>query len=214
MRGQGHQEVGRNPARSALPCHGAALALCRCVRPAFLALLLAGCTVGVGGIGGPPPGGDDGTGGGGGGDVGPDAGADSPDGSSVSNPDAAVFACRSKVDNTTLSNGHHNAGQDCMNGCHNHGFTLAGTLYTTAAGGTPVKGGSITIVDANGQTFDVVSQLNGNFYTIKPVAFPVHVTASMCPDVKPMAGTIAAGSGGCNKNGCHVAGGQGRIHIP
>jgi hypothetical protein len=168
--------------------------------------------VGVGGIGGPPPGGDDGSGGGDG--PGPDAGAGSPDGSSVSNPDAAVFMCRNKVDSALLSDGHHNPGQDCMNGCHNHGFTLAGTLYTTAAGGTAVKGGSITVVDANGQTFDVVSQLNGNFYTIKTVKFPVTVTASMCPDVKPMTSSIPAGSGGCNKSGCHVSGAQGRIHIP
>lgn len=170
--------------------------------------------MGVGGIGGPPPGGDDGTGGGGDDSPGPDAGAGTPDGSSVSNPDASVFACRNMVDNATLSSGHHNAGQDCLNGCHNHGFSLAGTLYTTAGGGTPVKGGSITVIDANGQTFDVVSQLNGNFYTTKIVKFPVKVTASMCPDVKPMTSSIPSGSGGCNKTGCHVSGAQGRIHIP
>jgi hypothetical protein len=182
------------------------------MRGFLLAMLLAGCTVGVDNIGN-GGGGDDGSGRGG--DVTqPDAGTADVDASSASGADAAVFACRDQVAAGTLSNGHHNPGQDCMNGCHNHGFTLAGTLYTTAAGGTPVKGGNVTVVDANGQTFDVVSQQNGNFYTTKPVTFPVKVTASLCPDIKPMSATIPSGSGGCNKTGCHTAAAAGRVHVP
>lgn len=180
------------------------------MRGLALALLLAGCTVGDDAIG-------SGGGGGGGGDETPaDAGTSTSGdgGSTVAGPDAAVFACRDKVAVDTLSNGNHNAGQDCLQGCHNHGFSLAGTLYTTAGGGTAVRGGTITVVDANGQTFDVVSQLNGNFYTTKPVTFPVKVTASLCPDIKPMSASIPSGSGGCNKSGCHTAAAAGRVHVP
>jgi hypothetical protein len=180
------------------------------MRSLLIAMLLAGCTVGVDNIG------NGGGGGGSGSDEGmtPDAGTTSPDGNGATGADAAVFACRDRVDNATLSNGHHNAGMDCLQGCHNHGFSLAGTLYTTAGGGTPVKGGSVTVVDANGQTFDMVSQLNGNYYTTKPVTFPVKVTASLCPDIKPMSASIPSGSGGCNKSGCHTAAAAGRVHVP
>jgi len=98
-----------------------------------------------------------------------------------------------------------------MQGCHNHGFTLAGTLFNGAA---PVIGASVTVVDANGTTFDMVTQRNGNFYSKTAVTFPVTVTASSCPDVKPMVGSIAAGNGGCNKSGCHAGGATGAIHLP
>jgi hypothetical protein len=179
------------------------------MRCLLLALLLVGCSVGVdnvGNEGGSGSGSDD--------EMSLDAGTTEADASTVSGADASVFMCRDRVAADTLSNGHHNPGQNCLNGCHNHGFTLAGTLYTTAAGGTPVKGGSITVVDKNGQTFDMVSQLNGNYYTTKPLTFPVTVTASLCPDSKPMSATIPSGSGGCNKSGCHTAGAQGRVHVP
>jgi hypothetical protein len=179
------------------------------MRALCVVLLLAGCTVGVDNTG-------SGGGGGGSGSDDPmvDAGTSSADGASASSPDAAVFMCRNKVPNNTLSNGHHNAGQDCLQGCHNHGFSLAGTLYNAPSGGAAVPGGTITIVDANGQTFDVVSQANGNFYTTKPVTFPVKVTASLCPDIKPMSSSIPSGSGGCNKSGCHTAAAAGRVHVP
>jgi hypothetical protein len=124
-----------------------------------------------------------------------DAGAD---GNLQGGPDAAVFACRNREPLANLSNGHHNAGQNCLNGCHNHGFSLAGTLYDAPTGGAIVKGGTITVIAANGQTFDVISQLNGNFYTSRAVEFPITVVASLCPDVKPMTTKVTAANAGCN----------------
>lgn len=133
-------------------------------------------------------------------------------------PDAALgdagFACRNAVPSNQLSSGHHNAGQDCQNACHNHGFTLSGTMFASATSTTPVTGATITVTDAAGQTFDVVTQLNGNFYTSNPVTFPVTVVASRCPSVQPMTAMIASGQGGCNENGCHQPGAQGWIHLP
>lgn len=135
-------------------------------------------------------------------------------GSAVATVDGGManpYPCKNQV-TANLGNGHHNPGQDCLNGCHDHGFTLAGTLYNT--GGTAVlAGASITVTDANNATFDMVSQSNGNFYTSRSVAFPIKVYASECPTSTPMNATIASTDGGCNKNGCHATGAQGHIHL-
>jgi len=181
------------------------------MRLALLAtILLAACDVGE--ITGPPPPGGpdaaaaanpDGGGGGGGADAQVQSGS----------PDAAQAACKQAV-NTTAS-GRHNAGTACLN-CHGPGggaplWTLAGTLYASAGGGTAVAGATITVTDANGATFDMVSALNGNFWTTQTVAFPVTVVASKCPDTVPMISTLT--SGDCNS--CHTGSGSpGRVHLP
>jgi hypothetical protein len=146
----------------------------------------------------------------------PDAGNTNPDAGNT-NPDAGMSGppCKNKV--TSVGSGHHNAGQDCMNSCHFHGFTLAGTLYSAASGGSAISGASITVKDASGQTFDIVSQADGNFYTSNPVQFPVTVYASECQIQQagvPMTATISSGGAGCNQGGCHTTSAQGRIHLP
>jgi len=141
---------------------------------------------------------------------GPDAGTDidAPPGSS---PDGAGFSCRNKIAN--VGSGNHNAGMDCLGSCHNHGFTLAGTLFAPGTT-TPVVGASITVTDASGTSFDMVSQRNGNFYTSTKVTFPITIAASSCPDVAHMSASVPTGNGGCNKSGCHASGAQGGIHLP
>jgi hypothetical protein len=108
--------------------------------------------------------------------------------------------------------GHHNAGQDCIS-CHqtvpNANWTIAGTLYRTATGGAAVSGVTIEIVDANGQTIQLVTSDNGNFYTDQDVAFPVQTRASSCPLDQAM--TAPANQGSCNAGGCHESGN--RIHL-
>lgn len=142
----------------------------------------------------------------------PDGGTTrNPDGK-VTNPDAPSIACINKV--TTVGDGHHRPGEDCQSGCHNHGFTLSGTLYTSALSATPVIGATIVVKDAAGNTFNMVSQTNGNFYTGNAVQFPVTVIASGCPDVREMVSKVDANGGGCNKDGCHVAAATGPIHLP
>ncbi len=103
-----------------------------------------------------------------------------------------------------------------MNGCHNHGFTLAGTLYS---GSTALAGATITVTDSSGATIPIVSQENGNFYTTQAVQFPVQVSASDCPNTQVMSTPIHQTTGttyaGCNQRGCHEpAAGQGPIHLP
>lgn len=124
------------------------------------------------------------------------------------------FTCRNKI-TMGLDNGHHNPGQDCQQGCHDHGFFMSGTMYSSASGGPPVVGASITFVDANGVTGDMQTNLNGNFWWSLPVAFPVRIIASMCPDIQPMMMMVDAAGAGCNKGGCHSGGGSpGRVHLP
>jgi hypothetical protein len=112
-----------------------------------------------------------------------------------------------------VGDGHHNPGQDCMNNCHNHGFTFAGTLYNSTGGTSPVVGAHIVVTDANNQKIDIYSQQNGNFYTSAAVTFPLTVLATSCPDIQHMTAQVVAGGGGCNS--CHLAGGDGGImHLP
>jgi len=114
-----------------------------------------------------------------------------------------------------IPNGNHNPGQACQS-CHTPTaniprWTVAGTLFSSAAGGAAVSAATIVVVDNNGVELKLVTAANGNFYTTTPVAFPVTVKASKCPDEKAM--TAKPGSGNCNS--CHTAGSaQGRIHLP
>jgi hypothetical protein len=146
----------------------------------------------------------------------PDASTDSGNGSgSGSGSGSGGLACKNKM--TAPGSGHHNPGQDCMNSCHNHGFTLAGTMYSSASGGSTLSGAVVTVKDSTGRTFDMVTMLNGNFYTSSAVSFPVTIMASECqlsqtPQV--MTAALQSSDSGCNKSGCHVSGAQGRIHLP
>ena len=127
---------------------------------------------------------------------------DAPPGS----PDAAPMC---KAANSLHTDGHHNPGQDCMNSCHFHGFSVAGTLMQ-ADGHTPAVGATVTLVDNNGATQDMVVGTNGNFYTFLPPAFPIRLTSSLCPSVQVM--TASAAKGGCNAGDCH-GGSQGLAHL-
>jgi hypothetical protein len=156
---------------------------------------------------------------------GPDAGTTNhPDAGTTNHPDsgtmmvdAAPMGPPCKNQQSPPGSGHHNAGQNCMSSCHFHGFTLAGTLYTSPTGSTPISGGVITVKDAAGQTFDIVSQTNGNFYTSNSVQFPVTVYASDCQvsqTSQVMTASISSSQGGCNMSGCHTTSAQGHIHLP
>lgn len=123
--------------------------------------------------------------------------------------------------------GHHNAGQACLT-CHDgntagaNKFYAAGTVYdiqTTPA--QPVTGATIELVDANGTKVTVVTAMTGapgNFWTDKPLVFPVQVRASKCPFDRPMPTKLAAGAstaqsdGNCARAGCHDA--NLPIHMP
>jgi hypothetical protein len=130
-------------------------------------------------------------------------------------PDAAPgmgtnLPCENTIANPTID-GRHNTGQSCFQSCHNHGFTLAGTLYTNSTGNTGFKGATVTVTDNNGAVKKPVVAANGNFYTKDPVAFPVLVIASACPSAVKMIHSTT--NGDCNKAGCHN-GGPYQMHLP
>jgi len=141
----------------------------------------------------------------------PTAGQNNPDASTHSDGSTS-FTCRTKV--TSVGSGHHNPGQDCNGSCHDHGFTLAGTLFAAPNSTTPQPGATITVIDANNKMIDIVTQANGNFYTGQSLAFPVALIASECPNVQQMNMRITAQQSGCNRTGCHQGGAQGVIHLP
>ena len=181
---------------------------------AFAFSLTAACDVGSVNGPGPGSGSDPGA---------PDAGSGSnpapgtPDAAPVAGPDAAVTGpqCRNAVQ--TADSGHHNPGTNCgVSGCHGGGgggprWTASGTLYKSAAGGTPLAGATVTVVDANGVTLDLVTAQNGNFYTGNTIALPATVYASQCPTLTQMVSSVSNGS--CNS--CHVGGSAtGAVHLP
>lgn len=134
-----------------------------------------------------------------------------PDGANVIMPDAPPNMMACKPANVLHGDGKHNPGMDCMGTCHAHGFSVAGTLYL-ADGTTPASDATVTIVDANHGTQDVIVSSNGNFFSYFPVAYPITVTASMCPSIQMM--VTQATAGGCNASGCHEPGGtQGTAHL-
>ncbi|HEY5947414.1 MAG TPA: hypothetical protein VIV40_18045 [Kofleriaceae bacterium] len=165
-------------------------------------LALSGCVGGVSGGGG---GSDSGT-------ADPDAKVDAPKlmWIDASNGGGTTLPCKNAA--TPPGDGHHFPGKNCFDGCHNHGFTLAGTLYTNSTGNTAFPGATITIIDANNKSIDIVTNLNGNFYTTQAIAFPVLTFASSCPSSTKMNVAVAATGRGCNT--CHVGGTNDQLHLP
>jgi len=106
-----------------------------------------------------------------------DAHAIPDDGAHVVPPDAPPNMMACKPANVIHGDGHHNPGMDCMSSCHFHGFSVAGTLYL-ADGTTPANNATVTIVDANHGSQDLIAGTNGNFFSYFPVAYPITVT---CP---------------------------------
>ena len=115
----------------------------------------------------------------------------------------------------TPSDGHHNAGTECLS-CHSNAaivgstrvWTVAGTVYNSTSGAAAVSQGTIEVVDAAGKTVQMSTATNGNFWTTQAVTFPLHVRASKCPYDVTMSSSASAGS--CN--GCH--GSTFRVHLP
>jgi hypothetical protein len=108
--------------------------------------------------------------------------------------------------------GHHEPGKSCFQSCHNHGFTLAGTLYNNATGNSAFAGATITVIDSNNKTVKIVTRQNGNFYTMEALAFPVLTLASSCPSAVRM--NASSPDGNCNAGNCHPGATNQQIHLP
>jgi hypothetical protein len=104
-----------------------------------------------------------------------------------------------------------NTGKACVS-CHGSGqspkMTAAGTLYSTANGGSAISGATVTITDSKGTKITMVTGSSGNFYTGSAISFPATVQVSKCPDTATMPTTITTGD--CNS--CHNS--SMRVHLP
>jgi hypothetical protein len=102
----------------------------------------------------------------------------------------------------------HNEGQECLT-CHANGtdlqlrWTVAGTVWADSYGTTTRGGATVTVTDAKGVTIQMITDVQGNFYTTQAVSFPVTTSASACPNSKAMVAKSMTGS--CNSAGCHDA---------
>jgi len=121
-------------------------------------------------------------------------------------PFAGAAAFASQVAGST-----HNAGQNCMGGCHNHGFTFAGTV--TDGAGAGVAGAEVRLVDANGKAISVYTGSNGNFHSSTAFVAPAHIGVRNASAKSVMVTALQATNGGCN--GCHGTGlTVAAIHVP
>lgn len=129
-------------------------------------------------------------------------------------PDADVPACVPPA--AAPGDGHHFPGEDCI-ACHRQAggappFTVGGTLYNDEEGSAPAAGATIVVDDFYGNRFTMVTEENGNFYSIDPITFPVKTYLAVCPDVIPMITDVPLASASCNSASCHSQGF--RVHLP
>lgn len=110
-------------------------------------------------------------------------------------------------------------GVDCLH-CHDGGraerWTVAGTVFPApdSSRDAGVLDAHVQIRDATGWTFDVQTNVAGNFYTAEPVAFPIQVCLEYGGAWTCMSDPVTYG--GCNS--CHdqppKGGAAGRIAVP
>jgi hypothetical protein len=156
-------------------------------------------------------------------DAGPDAAAGATGPATPPNTSSTVFANAPPFAAGTGVSGHHNAGQDCNQGCHNHGFTIAGTLFDSTGAG--IGGAEVRLVDSTGQVISIYTATGGsqgNFYSKKSFVGPAHIgvrdaasTQTMITAIQSTAQAPASTGGACNA--CHCAGGGctiAAIHLP
>jgi hypothetical protein len=145
-----------------------------------------------------------------------------PDGHNNPMPDAYCDAV-----STATGDGHHNAGQTCLQvGCHLTGntgagapeYSIAGTLYQDAGGGSAFAGATIELTIGS-QVHKVITASNGNFFlppalaAAPTAAMPGSALASACPDTVMMVGQLVDNGGNCNN--CHRTGGTTTpMHVP
>jgi hypothetical protein len=120
--------------------------------------------------------------------------------------------------------GHHqprydrtdNGGAGCMGGsCHNgiglgETYTAAGSLWNRrTAGGDPIEGAYIYIIDGNGKVVELMTAQNGFFWTDEELMAPIRTYASGCPSVLGMEDDT---TGNCNSAACHSE--DNKIYLP
>ncbi len=133
-------------------------------------------------------------------------------------PIDATPACEDQQN--ALNSGHHpvrydqGTGAGCLGQCHQGTlgpkFTVGGTLFDRrTAGGDPIAGAKIYVIDNAGKVVEMITATNGNFWTDEPLSPPIRTYATACPDSIPM---IDVTTGNCNQGNCH--GENEKIYLP
>ena len=113
------------------------------------------------------------------------------------------------------------AGVDCMS-CHGPAggagskWGIAGTVYTDGTGATPVEKAEIRVVDSTGKELALVySDALGNFWSDTIVGgIPAGAKVGARKGATALMSTsLTAADSSCNRTGCHVVGGQGRVNV-
>jgi hypothetical protein len=95
---------------------------------------------------------------------------------------------------------------------HHHAFTISGTLFSSATGGSGVGGATVRVKNASTDAvqLQLVTDSAGLFYSYQAVTFPATVDVSSCPDIQTMPTPITSGT--CYASGCHSS--SQRVHLP
>ena len=95
---------------------------------------------------------------------------------------------------------------------HHHSFSIAGTLYSSATGGTGVGGATVRVKNASSGAvqLQLVTDSAGLYYSYQAITFPATVEVTSCPDTQTMATPITSGT--CYTSGCHSS--SQRVHLP
>jgi hypothetical protein len=112
-------------------------------------------------------------------------------------------------------------GANCV-ACHSPGgdpelgssrwWTAAGTIFAGPLGTVPLGGAIVRITGDDGDTIELHSNSEGNFYTALPIALPFHVEVES--DGESIEMVAAQSEGGCNS--CHRCEGEAlaKLHGP
>jgi hypothetical protein len=98
-------------------------------------------------------------------------------------------------------------GTDCQS-CHSEGgsavsvFTVSGTVFVGPDCPQPVAGATVDLVDSEGTEAALLSNEEGNFFTLEPFAPPFHVSVTLGDTTTDMITSFQNGS--CNS--CHAEG--------
>ena len=133
------------------------------------------------------------------------------------NPDDySIYKCKPAV-TSGMPDGHHNPGLDCQGSCHDHGYTISGTVFVDASAAMPAVGATVNVRDKSQKVLTMVTGANGNFYTKDAFEYPFRVWVSSCPDSELMPDSVDTNTGlgaSCNQGVCHNnAAGTGVITI-
>ncbi len=129
--------------------------------------------------------------------------------------DDAVLEVAETGHHTSRYDRSNGGGAGCLGQCHNGNglgetYTAAGSLWNRrTAGGDPIAGAYVYIIDGDGKVVQLMTAQNGFFWTHEELAAPIRTYASGCPSALGMEDNT---TGNCNSAACHSE--DNKIYLP